>query len=167
MGELHHKIKQLAERRALDLHRRMLTVEHNAVLVVIHIGAVLKVPTAFVDRQGDNTVIFARGMVHAARIALVFLAELALRVGALRREARCRDGLRVFFRLREVDCDIQIAVRRFGDPFQIARDAVAADIVGILAETIKSIVNKEFIILFLLLTTFADLKRVRLNNLCF
>ena len=61
----------------------MLAVEHDAVLVVVDIGAVLQIPCAAVDGQRDDAVVLAGGMIHPACIALVLHAELALGVGAL------------------------------------------------------------------------------------
>ena len=83
--------------------------------------------------------ILAGGVVHAACIAFVLGAELALGVGALGSQFGSGNGLGVFFGLREVDGDIQIAVGGLGDPFQVAFDAVAADIIGVLTEFIEPV----------------------------
>ena len=139
MGEQTHKIQQLAEGRPLDLHRGVLVVEHDAVLVVVDVGTVLQIPRAVVDGQRDDTVIFARGVVHAACVALVLHAQLALGISALGCKLCGGNGLGIFFRLGQVDGDIQIAVCGLGDPLQIALDAVAADVVGILTELIKPV----------------------------
>ena len=99
VGEQTHKIQQLAEGRPLNFHGGVLVVEHDAVLVVVDIGAVLQIPCAAVDGQRDNTVVFAGGMVHPACIALVLSAELALGVSALGCKLCGGNGLGVFFRL--------------------------------------------------------------------
>ena len=44
VGELRHKIEQLLKGAGRDGHGRMLMGEHDAVLVVIYIGAVLQIP---------------------------------------------------------------------------------------------------------------------------
>ena len=139
VGEQAHEIQQLAEGSTLDLHGSVLVVEHDAVLVVVDVGAVLQVPSVVVDGERDDAVILAGGVVHAACIAFVLGAELALGVGALGSQFGGGNGLGVFFGLREVDGDIQIAVGGLGDPFQVALDAVAADIIGVLTEFIEPV----------------------------
>ena len=44
VGEQSHKIQQLAEGRPLNFHRGVLVVEHDAVLVIVNVGAVLQIP---------------------------------------------------------------------------------------------------------------------------
>ena len=122
VGEQAHEIQQLAEGSTLDLHGSVLVVEHDAVFVVVHIGAVLQVPGAVVDGQRDDAVVLAGRMVHAARIALVLGAQLALGVGALGSQLGSGDGLGVLFRLGKVDGDVQITVRRLGHPLQVPLD---------------------------------------------
>ena len=139
VGEQAHEIQQLAEGGPLDLHGGVLAVEHDAVLVVVDIGAVLQIPCAAVDGQRDDAVVFAGGMIHPACIALVLHAELALGVSALGGQLGGGNGLGVLFRLREVDGDIQIAVGGLGDPLHVPLDAVAADVIGILAEFIEPV----------------------------
>ena len=117
----------------------MLAVEHDAVLVVVDIGAVLQIPCAAVDGQRDDAVVLAGGMVHPACIALVLHAELALGVGALGGQLGGGNGLGVLFGLREVDGDVQIAVGGLGDPLHVPLDAVAADVIGVLAEFIEPV----------------------------
>ena len=139
VGEQAHEVQQLAEGGTLDLHGGVLAVEHDAVLVVVDIGAVLQIPCAAVDGQRDDAVVFAGGMVHPACIALVLHAELALGVGALGGQLGGGNGLGILFGLREVDGDIQIAVGGLGDPLHVPLDAVAADVIGILAEFIEPV----------------------------
>ena len=83
--------------------------------------------------------IFAGGVVHAAGVALVLRTQLALGVSALGRKLCGGNGLGVFFRLGQVDGDIQIAVLGLGDPLQIALDTVAADVVGVLTELVEPV----------------------------
>ena len=139
MGEQTHKIQQLAEGRPLDLHGGVLVVEHDAVLVVVNVGAVLQIPRAVVDGQRDDAVVFARGVVHAACVALVLRTQLALGVSALGCKLCGGNGLGVFFRLGQVDGNVQIAVLGLGDPLQIALDTVAADVVGVLTELVEPV----------------------------
>ena len=139
VGEQTHKIQQLAEGRPLDLHRSVLVIEHDAVLVVVNVGAVLQVPRAVVDGQRDDAVILAGGVIHAACIALILHAQLALGVSALGCKLCSGNGLGVLFRLGQVDGDIQIAVLGLCDPLQVALDAVAADVVGVLTEPVEPV----------------------------
>ena len=139
VGEQAHEVQQLAEGGALDLHGGVQIIEHDAVLVVVDVRAVLQVPRAVVDGERDDAVVLAGGVVHAACIALVLSAELALGIGALRGQLCGGNGLGVLLRLGEVDGDVQIAVGGLGDPFQIPLDAVAADIIGILTELIEPV----------------------------
>ena len=52
--ELLHEIEQLAERGMVYLHGHMLIVEHDAVLVVVHIGRILEAPLAAVYGHGPK-----------------------------------------------------------------------------------------------------------------
>ena len=151
VGELLDKVQQLAEGGTLDLHGGVLAVEDDAVLVVVDVGAVLEVPVAVVDGDGDDAVVLAGGMVHPAGVALVLHAELALGVGALGGELGRRNGLGVLFGLGEVDGDIQVAVGGGSDPLEVLLDPVAADVVGILAERIEPVgggAGALFLVLF-------------------
>ena len=71
--------------------------------------------------------ILAGGVVHAACIAFVLGAELALGVGAWGASLAAAMALGLF-RPSEVDGDIQIAVGGLGTHFRFTLDAVAADI---------------------------------------
>ena len=139
VGEQTHKIQQLAEGCPLDLHGCVLVVEYDAMLVVVNVGAVLQIPRAVVDGQRDDAVIFAGRVVHAACVTLVLHTQLALGVSALGRKLCGGNGLGVLFRLGQVDGDIQVAVFGLGDPFQVALDAVAADVVGVLTELVEPV----------------------------
>ena len=139
VGEEGHKVQQLAERGPLDLHGGVVVVEDDAVLIVIDIRAVLQIPRTVVDGQRDDAVILAGGVVHPARVALVLHAELALGVGALGGQLGCCNGLGVFFGLGEINGDIQIAVGGLGHPLEVPLDAVAADVVRILAELVEPV----------------------------
>ena len=75
-------------------------------------------------------------MIHSAPIALVFRAQLAFGIAALGGRFCRRNGPGVFFRLRKVDGNIQGAIIAFIRPAHILFDAVAADIIAVLAELI-------------------------------
>ena len=130
------KVQQAAEAARVDFHGDVLSVEHDAVLVVVDVGRVLQVPVRPVEAQGDQAQVLARRVVHAPGVALVGVTELAFGIAALRRETGCRDGAGVLLGLGEVDGDVQRAVGALVDPLLILADAVAADIVRILTETV-------------------------------
>ena len=83
MWELLHKIKQLSEGSALDLHRGMVRVEYDAVLVVVNIRRILEEPVTLVDGHRNDAVVLSRRMVDASCVSLVFLAQEAFRIAAL------------------------------------------------------------------------------------
>ena len=139
MREQLHEVKQLHEGIVFDLHGNMLRIEHDAVLIIINIRRILESPRAVVDGDGDDPVILSCGMVHAARIALVLHAELALGICALLCVPGSGDGLGILLRLGKVDGDVQIAIFGMRHPFLIPADAVTADVVRVLAEFIKII----------------------------
>ena len=134
--ESRHEVEQLFKGLPADHHRRMLSVQDDAVLVVIDIGAVLHEPLAAADGHGNQAVVLAGRMVHPACVALVFGAEQALGVAGLRGVPRRRDGLGVLFRLAQVDGDHQVAVFGRRGPAHVLFDAVAADIIGILGKAV-------------------------------
>ena len=144
MGELLHKVQQLPKSRPVDLHRHMPAVEHDAMLIVVDIGRILKEPAAVVDGDGDDPVVSPGRVVHPARVALVFPAQLAFGIAALGRGLGGGDGPGVLFRLGKVYGNIQIAVLRGSYPLHILGDAVAADVVRILAELIVPVCRRLF-----------------------
>src|SRR5699024_2034639 len=100
------------------------------------IGGVLQEPGGVVDGYGHDAVVLPRGVVDAAGVALVFGAELAARVVGGGQVPGGGDGARVLFGLGEVYGDVQLAVLRGGFPLDVLGDAVAADVVGVLAELV-------------------------------
>jgi len=137
--ELPREVEQAVEGRARDLHGPVLRTQNDAVLVVIDIGRILEIPVLPRERKRDEPQILPRRVVEPARVALVFGAELALGVARLRRQPRGRDGLRVLFGLREVDRDVERAVLARVRPLHVPRDAVAADVVRVLAEAVEPV----------------------------
>ena len=137
MGELRHKIEQLLKGAGRDGHGRMLMGEHDAVLVVIYIGAVLQIPSLSAERQRHHTVILARGKIHAARIADVLDAQHTFGIAGCRLQALQSDGLGILFRFCEVDGDLQPAVFAGIVPFDVFGDLRGADIVGCDAQAVE------------------------------
>ena len=85
--------------------------KYDAVLIVIHVGRVLQEPGLSVNGDGDRPVVLAGGMIQTSRVALVAVAELAPGVGGGGQVPGCRDGLGIFFRLGQIDGDVQFSVR--------------------------------------------------------
>ena len=83
-----------------------------------------------------DAVIAPGGVVHAAGVALVLHAQLALGVAGLRSILGGSDGLGVLLGFGQIDGDVQFAVLGCILPAHILCNAVAADIVGITAEFI-------------------------------
>jgi len=133
MGEHGHKVQEFFKSRLVDDHGSMLGVEHDAVFVVVHIGAVLQEPLAVCDGQRDDSVVLPGRMIHPAGRTFVFRAQKTLGIAGLGCVLCCRNGLGVLLRLTEVDGNIQVTVLSRGLPTHILLDAVAADIVRILA----------------------------------
>ncbi len=75
--------------------------------------------------------VFPGRMIHAACVSLILPAELTFGIAALNSIARCSDRLGIFFRLGQIDGDIQLAIIRSRLPFHISCDAVPADIVRV------------------------------------
>ena len=93
------KIKQLLKGGLLDLHGHMRPVKDNAVLIIIHIGRILKAPLAGIDRNRNNTVSVSGRVIRSSGISHILHAELAFGVAALPRRSGSRDGLGILLRL--------------------------------------------------------------------
>ena len=137
--ELPNKVKQLAECRFIDFHRHMLSVEQNAVLVVVDIRRILEEPVAPVDGHRYKAMVLPRRVVHPPRIALIFHAQLAFRVPGLRGIPCSGNGSRILFRFGKVDRNLQRAVFAGIEPLLIFGQPVAADIIGVFAEGVKPV----------------------------
>ena len=99
MRELCHEIQKFSESCALDLHRCVFGIEYDAVLIVIYIRRILEKPVTVVDRHRDNAVVLTRRMIDTSCVTLIFLAQQTFRITALLCQLRCRDRLRILFRL--------------------------------------------------------------------
>ena len=139
MRELADKVEKLAESLLVDHHRRMLFIENYAVFVVVNVWRILKAPRFAENIYCSYAVVLACGIIDSARVALALAAKLTLRVACLRSIFCGGDGFRVFLRLGKIYRYIQFAVIGSGLPAHIASYAVAADIVGIAAETVEII----------------------------
>ena len=128
----------------------MLAVKHDAVLIIVNIGRILEIPVAAVDSHGNDPVVLSGRMVQPARVSLIFPAQQALGIGGLLCQLGGGNSLGILLRLGQVDGDVQISIFRRRNPLPVLYDAVAADIVRILAEFIVIIrsLQRAFLIQF-------------------
>ena len=134
--ELTDKVEQLGEACPVYLHRRMLAVEADAVLIIVNIRRILQEPVRPVDRDRNYPVVLSCRVVYSACIAFILSAQLTSRINGCRHVAGSSYSLRVLLRLGQVDRYIQVAVLCRSDPLHILADAVSSYIVGILTELI-------------------------------
>ena len=139
MGELFHKIQQFAKCIVLYLHWNMLTVKYDTMFVIVYIGRILHIPVAVLNRHRHNPVVLPRRMIQPTSVAFVLFAEQTFGITTLLGELRRRDSFGIFFRLGQIDRNVQTAVFRFCRPLSVLCDTVSADIVRILAELIVKI----------------------------
>ena len=99
VGKLLYKIKQLLERAAVDFHRRMPAIKHNAVLVIVAVWRILQEPGTAAHFQGNDPVVLPCRVIDPSGVALVLLAQLTLGVSALLHLQGSRNGLGVLLRL--------------------------------------------------------------------
>ena len=133
MGEQLDEVKQLRKGVPVDLHGRMFAVKHDAVFIVVDIGRVLESPFPSLDSDGDDPVVLPGRVIGTSCVSLILHAELTFRVG----RGLCRAGrgnrLGVLLRLGEIDGNVQSAVLGIHGPFPVLFDAVAPDIITVLA----------------------------------
>ena len=83
MGKLFDKVKQLSECRLINFHRHMLSVKHDAVLIIVHIWGILESPLTVIDGNGNDSVVIPGRMIGPPRISHVLHAQLAFGIAAL------------------------------------------------------------------------------------
>ena len=128
--------QQLLKGGLVDLHGDVLGIEDDAVLVVVDVGAVLQAPVRTADLQGHDAVVGAGGMVHAACVAFILRAQLALGVAGLGSVLGGGDSLGILLGLGQIDGDVQLAILRCVLPAHILGNTVAADVVGVAGELV-------------------------------
>ena len=136
MGELLDKVKQLSECRLINFHRHVLSVKYNAVLIIVHIWGILESPLTVIDGNGNDSVVIPGRMVGPPCIPHVLHAQLAFGIAALPGQLGRCNGLWILFRFGQVYRNVQRTVAGIRGPLHISCNAVTADIIGILAETI-------------------------------
>ena len=132
----------------INVHRNVIRVHGNAVLVEIRIRTVLESPTMLVELNGDDAEVLPGGMCAstrrsaASRIALVVQTELACGVllarGVLSRFS-CGNLARIFFWLGEVDSNLQVSPGSWGSPRDIPGNGASSDIACVAAERVEPV----------------------------
>ena len=96
-------------------------------------------PLRVAHGKGNQAQVLACGRGERAGVALVLTAEQALGV-AFGGQELCRGNrLGVFFGLGKIDRNVNVPVRAFHRPFEVAADAVGADIVVCAAQVVKPV----------------------------
>lgn len=139
MREGFNKAKQTLQRILRQLHRHMIMVEHDTMLVIVHIRRVLEEPFLIVHRKRNHSQILARRVIDPSGIADILAAELAFRIDRRREQPGHGDFLRAFLRFGEIDRHLDIPVRRILEPIHILGHPVHTDIVGINTQLIKAV----------------------------
>ena len=130
MRKLLCEVKQLVEHLVVDHHWDVLFIEHDAVLVVVAVGRVLKIPRAAVDIERYRPQVLPRGMVLVACKAHIFGAELTLWIRSRGACASLGDVARILFGLGAVYCDVKHAVLGFAFPLHILCDSSGAPLIS-------------------------------------
>ena len=155
MRELFYKIKQFGKCRPVDLHRNMLSVKYDAVLIVIYIRRILESPFSSVDSDGDDPVVLSGRMIQTSGIAFILHTELTLGIAVVLRIFGRGNSLWILLRLGQVDGNVDLAIWRIHLPLHVLLHPVAADVVTVPAEFIiiccrllrrMSIVLPEFLL---------------------
>ena len=139
VGKLPDEVENFRQRLLVHLHRLVLLVQHDAVLMEVGVGAVLQIELLTRQRDGHNAVGLARREVDAARVADVLLAEHAGGVAGFGLQALEGNRLGVLLGLRQVDGDLQLAVGGGGVPLDVLGDLRGADVVRVDAELIEPV----------------------------
>ena len=132
MWEQFDKIKQFDKCISLDLHRCMMAVKYDAVLIVIYIWRILESPRRIIDRDRNDSVVLSCRMIDTSCISFIFRTEKTFRITARLGILCCCDRLWIFFWFGKVDRNINLSIRAVYFPFLIFLYAIAADVVAVL-----------------------------------
>ena len=117
----------------------MLFIEHDAMLVIVSVGGILKLPALTVDGDGNRSEILSCRVGCMSCKACIFGAKLTLGVATCLLRF-CRGNVaRILFGLRSVDGYIQRAVFRVMSPFEVLRYSACTNVVRLLAIAIVPI----------------------------
>ena len=132
MWKLFYKIKQLYKCSFINLHRRMLFVKNNAMLIIINIRRILKIIVSISQFYRNYSVVLSRRMRNMSCISLIFFTKKALRILILFRCCRFCYVSEVLFRLRQIYRNINLSILGICGPFFILFDSVPSDVISIL-----------------------------------
>ncbi len=139
VGEDVQELEQAVKGLPGQLHGDVLLLQDNAVFIVINIGGILEVPGFPAQIQGQGTVRLAGRMIDSPCVPYILRAEQTFGIAGLRSAFECSDFPGVFFRLGQIDGDVQIAKRAFIIPFPVFCNTIHSYVIGLSAQTIKII----------------------------
>ena len=148
VGESVHKVKEIDKRLVINVHRNVIRVHGNAMLVEIRIRTVLESPTMLVELNGDDAQVLPGRMSARARrsaasgVALIIQAELACGVLLARSVLSCFSCCnltRIFFWLGEVDGNLKVSPGSWCSPGDVSSNGTSSDIAGIAAERVEPV----------------------------
>lgn len=84
------------------------------------------------DGHRNDAVVFPGRVIDSSGISLIFHTEQTLWIRACLSISGCGDGLRIFFRLGQIDGNINVAVFGMYFPFLIFAYPIAANVVAVL-----------------------------------
>ena len=117
----------------------MLCGKSYAMLVVIYIGRILKIPFLLCHSNRYNSVVASAGIVERTSITLAFGAKLAFRVRVLRCVFCRGNRLRVFFRLGKIDRYVYISVSARHSPLNVLLNTVRSYVISIFGKAVVPI----------------------------
>jgi len=133
MRKQFYEIKQFDKGVSINLHRSMLAVEHDAMLIVIYIWRILEAPWCIVDRDRNDSVILSCRMIDTTCISFILRTKETFWIAACFRIFCCCDRFWIFFRFGKINGNINFAIRAVYFPFLIFLYTIAANIVAVLA----------------------------------
>ena len=148
VGESVHKVKEIDERLVINVHRNVIRVHGNAVLVKVRVWTVLESPTMLIEFNGDDAQVLPSRMSTCTRrsaasgVALVIQAELACGVLLARSVLSCFSCCnltRIFFWLGEVDGNLKVSPGSWCSPGDVSSNGTSSDIAGIAAERVEPV----------------------------
>ena len=132
----------------INVHRNVIRVHSNAMLIEVRVWTVLESPTMLIEFNGDDAQVLPSRMSTRARrsaasgVALVIQAELACGVLLARSVLSCFSCCnltRVFFWLGEVDGDLKVSPGSWRSPGDIPGNGASSDIACIAAERVEPV----------------------------
>ena len=148
VGESIHKVKEIDERLVINVHRNVIRVHSNAMLIEVRVWTVLESPTMLIEFNGDDAQVLPSRMSTRARrsaasgVALVIQAELACGVLLARSVLSCFSCCnltRVFFWLGEVDGDLKVSPGSWRSPGNVSGNGASSDIACIAAKSVEPV----------------------------